>query len=287
MPQSPLTRRAVLLAAAAACATPALAQSPKFRPKSQSGGVELDAPYVPTPPDVVDAMLDLAKVSPQDFVIDLGCGDGRILVAAAKRFGARGYGVDIDPARIIEARAIAEAAKVADRIAFEVKDLFEVDLSPASVLTLYLFPHLNDRLQPKIMKEMQPGARVVSHGFPIGKWPPDRYDLVSGRQVYFWIVPARIEGRWELQGPDGRKAIVDIRQRHQLIMGDVQDPAGARVRNARLTGKEIVLTIDWPGRGAFELTGTVKGESMAGMAQRPGGGSGPWFARRIWAAPLP
>jgi len=141
-----------------------------------TSGLKLDVPYVSTPQPVVDAMLSIAEVGRNDVVYDLGCGDGRIVIAAASNFGARGVGVDLDPRRIEEANAAARAAGVAGRVRFVVQDLFKTDFSQASVLALYLFPELNARLLPKIRAELRPGARVVSYQFGIGDWVPDRME---------------------------------------------------------------------------------------------------------------
>jgi SAM-dependent methyltransferase len=147
-----------------------------------------DVVFVPTPPEVVDAMLELAVVTKNDVVYDLGCGDGRIVIAAAKR-GARGVGIDIDPERIKEAEANAKAAGVSDRVKFLEADLFETDLRPATVVTLYLLPELNKKLQPKLMKELRPGSRVVSHAFDMGEWKAEQERDIDGRHVYFWTIP--------------------------------------------------------------------------------------------------
>lgn len=158
-------------------------------------GIKLDAPYVSTPQPVVDAMLRLAEVRPDDVLYDLGCGDGRIVITAARSFGARGVGIDIDPRRIEEANAAARSAGVSDRVRFAVQDLFQTDFSQASVLTLYLFPELNAKLLPKIRAEMRPGARVVSHQFRIGDWVPERIEAVEAgterSEIFLWRVPRR------------------------------------------------------------------------------------------------
>jgi SAM-dependent methyltransferase len=149
-----------------------------------------DVPYEPTPPEVVRAMMDLAEVGPDDVVYDLGCGDGRIVVEAARR-GARGVGVDLDPLRIREARANSRAAGVEHRVEFRVEDLFETDVSPASVVMLYLWPHVNLKLQPKLVRELLPGARVVSHAHDMGSWRPDRTVRVGGAWIHLWTIPDR------------------------------------------------------------------------------------------------
>ena len=151
-----------------------------------------DVVYVPTPPEVVAAMLKVANVGPGDVVYDLGSGDGRIVIAAVKDFGAaRGIGIDIDPARIKEAVANAEGAGISDRVRFLNQDLFETDLSEATVVTLYLLPTLNLKLLPKLMKELKPGTRIVSHAFDMGDWKPEQTLNVNGRSVYFWRIPAQ------------------------------------------------------------------------------------------------
>lgn len=177
-----MNRRGFLLGglALSACSTP---------------GLRLDAPYVSTPQPVVDAMLRLAEVRPDDVLYDLGCGDGRIVITAARSFGARGVGIDLDPRRIDEANAAARSAGVAGRVRFVVQDLFKTDFSEASVLTLYLFPELNARLLPKIRAELRPGARVVSHQFGIGDWIPERKEAVLAgterSEIFRWTVPRR------------------------------------------------------------------------------------------------
>lgn len=177
-----MNRRRFILGGAAAlagCSTP---------------GVKLDAPYVSTPPSVVDAMLGLAAVKRNEMVYDLGCGDGRIVITAASKFGARGVGIDIDPKRIDEANAAARSAGVAGQVRFAIQDLFQTDFSDADVVAVYLFPELNARLLPKFRKELRPGTRVVSHQFLIGDWPPVARETVwSGtidHQVYLWRVGA-------------------------------------------------------------------------------------------------
>ncbi len=154
-------------------------------------GVTLDVPYVSTPHEVVEAMLKLARVGPNDVVYDLGCGDGRFVIAAAKAFGARGVGVDIDPARIAEASAAAASEGVSDRVRFLQQDLFTVELSPATVVTLFLLPELNDRLAPKLRRELRDGARIVSHRWTIRGWPPEDAIGVDVEEVrheaFLWV----------------------------------------------------------------------------------------------------
>lgn len=174
---------AVLVLVTAGVAAAQTGQSPKRTP---------DVIYVPTPPEVVQAMLKVAKVGPNDVVYDLGCGDGRIVVAAVKDFGAKtAVGIDIDPQRISEARENAKAAGVTDQVKFLEADLFQTDISQATVVTLYLLPSLNVKLQPKLMQELKPGTRIVSHAFDMGDWAPEQELDVDGRKVYFWTIPKK------------------------------------------------------------------------------------------------
>jgi SAM-dependent methyltransferase len=155
----------------------------------------LDAPYVPTPPEIVAEMLRGTRVGPGDVVYDLGSGDGRIVLAAARDFGARGVGIELDAALVQKSRDTAIVAGLGDRVTFLWKDIFDVDLGPATVVTIYLFPEVNARLVPKLMRELRPGSRVVSHEFPLGDWPPERWIQVTStvrkHTLRFWTVPAR------------------------------------------------------------------------------------------------
>ena len=171
-----------LLASAPAVSAQATQEAPTRRP---------DVIYVPTPEEVVEAMLQVANVTKNDIVYDLGCGDGRIPVTAAKKYGARGVGIDIDPQRIKEANENVQKNNVGDRVKIVQGDLFEQDLSPATVVTLYLLPSLNVKLMPKLMKELKPGTRVVSHAFDMGDWKPEKEVDVNGRKVYFWTIPKK------------------------------------------------------------------------------------------------
>ncbi|MGB9606884.1 MAG: SAM-dependent methyltransferase, partial [Bryobacteraceae bacterium] len=147
-----------------------------------------DVPYVPTPHDVVEQMLKLAGVKKGDVVYDLGCGDGRIVVMAAQKFGARGVGIDINPERIAEAKQNAEQAGVADRVKFFQQNLFDADIREATVVTLYLLPSVNLRLRPKLQHDLKPGTRIVSHSFDMGDWKPDKEIEYNGRKLYLWII---------------------------------------------------------------------------------------------------
>ncbi len=153
-----------------------------------------DVPFVPSPEEVVNGMLKLADVHKGDVVYDLGCGDGRIVITAAKDFGARGIGVDINPERIKEATDNAKKSGVADQVTFREGDLFTANLDGATVVTLYLLPNVNLRLKPKLLHDLKPGTRVVSHSFDMGDWKPDKQLEVNGRNLYLWIIPQHSAG---------------------------------------------------------------------------------------------
>ncbi|MBF2029118.1 MAG: class I SAM-dependent methyltransferase [Oscillatoriales cyanobacterium C42_A2020_001] len=158
---------------------------------TQSPSRSPDVPYVPTPQAVVDEMLRLAKVTQSDRLYDLGSGDGRIVITAAKQYGISGVGVDIDPTRVKEATENAKQAGVSDRVEFRQQDLFQTDFKDATVVTLYLLPQINLRLRPKLLSELKPGTRIVSHAFDMGNWKPEKVVQVNGRTIYLWTVPEK------------------------------------------------------------------------------------------------
>ncbi|HYD95322.1 MAG TPA: class I SAM-dependent methyltransferase [Noviherbaspirillum sp.] len=158
-------------------------------PVHAESAVPLDVPYVPTPQLVAERMLKMARVGRSDVVYDLGCGDGRLVITAAKKHGARGVGIDIDPARIRQAQARAKAARVENRVEFILGDLFQADLARATVVTLYLLPRINRQLRPQLWQQLAVGTRVVSHGFDMGEeWPPERTETVDGSPIYYWTI---------------------------------------------------------------------------------------------------
>jgi SAM-dependent methyltransferase len=175
---------------AAVCAMPlAVVASLSAQPLAQLPLRGPDVAYASAPPDIVNAMLDLAQVTSDDMVYDLGCGDGRIVVAAAKRRGARGVGVDIDPARIEDATRLARREGVTDRVTFVLDDLFQADFADATVVMLYLQPEPNLRLRPRLLSELRSGTRVVSLSYDMGEWAPDEVRRVDGRRIYLWTIP--------------------------------------------------------------------------------------------------
>ncbi len=239
----------------------------------------LDVPYVPTPPQVVAQMLALANPTRNDVLYDLGSGDGRIVIEAARRFGTRGVGVDIDPVRVEEATANARRGGVQDRVRFRRQDLFETDLRPASIVTLYLFQHLNLELRPRLFQQLRPGTRVVSHAFHMGDWQPDTVVRVRVNQgtgwatVYAWTVPAQVAGRWTLTTPEGRRVALQLRQRFQRFTG----PGGV---SGRLVGDRIDFTLTERVNGrpvTRRFSGRVTGDGMSGRVA----GGGAWRAVKV------
>ena len=189
MNDDPSRRKLLLLGAASAGLGMLPARAAPAQSDTTATTPRLDVPYVPTPQQVVDRMLALANVGKNDVLYDLGCGDGRIVVTAAKQLGARGTGIDIDPVRIAEAQDNARKAGVDKRISFKVVDLFEADLSGASVVTLYLLPTINTRLRPRLWQQLKVGSRVVSHAFDMGpEWPQEKTATVEGRTIYYWTI---------------------------------------------------------------------------------------------------
>ena len=183
------SRRKLLLLGAASAGLGVLPARAVLAQTATATAPRLDVPYVPTPQEVVDRMLALAKVGMNDVLYDLGCGDGRIVVTAAKQLGARGTGIDIDPVRIAEAQDNARKAGVDKRVSFKVGDLFQTDLSDASVVTLYLLPTINTRLRPRLWQQLKVGSRVVSHAFDMGpEWPAEKTASVEGRTIYYWTI---------------------------------------------------------------------------------------------------
>ena len=235
---------------------------------------ERETPYVPTPPDVVERMLDMANVKPGEYLIDLGSGDGRIVVMAAQR-GARAYGVDLNPKRVAEGIANAAKAGVSDRATFEVKDLFDTDISKADVVTTYLLPLVNLDLRPRLLEQMRPGARLVTHAFHMGDdWWPHATDNVRGRVLFSWTIPAKVGGRWQVESEDGNFAL-DIDQAFQsfkaaahverLTLPKVVEAHTTQIRDGQLNGTEISFAIDM-GVGPRVYRGRVDNNTIVGIA---------------------
>ena len=290
-------RRRLLLAftLCALLASAARAQNPSSsgRPDLRSPTLGEEVPYIKTPQVVVDKMLDLAGVGPDDFLIDLGSGDGRIVITAAQKRGARGFGVELDPSLVEASNAAARKAGVAERARFFARDLFETDIAQASVLTMYLLPEFNVRLRPRILAELRPGTRVVSHDWDMGDWRPDAKAVVEGlvkpvmpmhsSTVYLWIVPARVAGFWSLQveGAGAEEAMeLEFTQRFQDIAGVARRTRGRTLlQSAHLRGPEIRFAVIDETRRPSEplhLFGRVFGDTMEGTT----GAGRRWRAER-------
>lgn len=216
-----------------------------------------DVIWVPTPDHLVEAMLDAAKVTQEDFVIDLGSGDGRIVIAAARR-GARAVGIEYNPDMTALSRRKAEEAGVADTASFQTADIFESDLNPATVITMYLLPQLNLRLRPTLLN-LKPGTRIVSHSFTMDDWEADATIENQGRHAYLWIVPDKVEGIWTWQHGTGNARLA-LTQKFQSLEGTLTLGATElAVRNARMRGDQITFTA-----GDHAYTGKVKGKTIEG-----------------------
>ncbi len=210
-----------------------------------------DVPYVPTPEDAVIEILKIAGVTKDDVVYDLGCGDGRLVIAAAKQFGARGVGVEINPRLIQESNTNASIAGVSDRVKFIEQDLFQVDLSEATVVTLYLLPEVNIRLRPKLLRELKPGTRLVSHQFGMKEWKADRSEIFWGSSrphwIHYWIIPAQIAGTWQWTLPTAtgeKRYTLELRQQFQKVSGTVStDNAQMPITEAKLTGDQLSFKV--------------------------------------------
>ncbi len=208
---------------------------------------ELDVIFVPTDELVVEAMLKMAAVTKDDILYDLGCGDGRIVVAAAMEREAKAIGVDMDPRRIAEANALAETVSVTDRVTFLQEDLLSVDFSQATVVTLYLLPSLNLKLKERILNELKPGTRIIAHAFNMGRWQPDAKRAMGGVYIYKWVVPAPVHGTWEWLTVDGNVYRVELEQTFQMLSGQAWiDGQAAELVEAKMLGERVHLSIQAP-----------------------------------------
>jgi len=271
---------AALAAALFAAASVAHAQQSDFKPHVGQQGK--DVVWVPTPDEVVERMLTMAQTKPEDYVIDLGAGDGKIAIAAAKKFGARSMGVEYNPEMVAFAQKNAKAAGVTDKAQIVHGDIFATDFTQATVLTMYLLPSLNMKLRPQILA-LRPGTRVVTHAFNMEDWEPDESTDVDGRRVYLWIVPANIAGRWslELSGSSSDKLSLNFDQKFQRIEGVAYlGSVLAGLREPRLSGFRISFAyVD--GKGVRrEFSGRVTGATMEGSFRADGGQEGRWTAAK-------
>ena len=278
--RSPVRAAALLAALLFVPGLDALAQK-KYEP--QVGQAGKDVIWVPTPAEVVDRMLTMAQVTPQDFVVDLGAGDGKIAIAAAKKFGARSMGIEYNPDMAKHAHANAQAAGVAGngqgKTVIKQGDIFATDFSQATVVTMYLLPGLNLKLRPTILS-MRPGTRVVSHSFTMDDWEADEISSIDGRHAYFWVVPANVQGGWNLDA-GGQKLVLNFEQRYQKINGTVAlGKVQAGLREPRLRGFNIAFAyVDEKGMRR-DFTGTVSGGKMEGSVRDEKGSTARWTATK-------
>ncbi len=244
--------------------------------------VERDVPFVPTPEEVVTEMLRMAAVSDDDLLYDLGSGDGRIVIAAAKEMGARGIGIDIDPERIRESQINAERAGVTGKVEFREMNLFDVDLREATVVTMYLLPDVNLRLRPKLLEELRPGTRIVSHDFDMGEWQPDATARVRSHTVYYWLIPANTAGTWTLNAGE-EQAQLELTQDFQQVEGALQiGDNRLPLREATLSGNRLQFVVEREINGrkvAQRFDGRIEGDRMTGTLENEGE-NGEWQAQR-------
>jgi hypothetical protein len=278
-----LFRPAVAALAALLVAVPVAAQQkgPAFEP--QVGQAGKDVIWVPTPDDVVDRMLRMAQVTANDYVVDLGAGDGKIAIAAAKKFGARALGIEYDADMARHAQGNVERAGVAGRARIVQGDIFVSDFSQATVVTMYLLPALNLKLRPQILG-MRPGTRVVSHSFSMDDWDADEESSLDGRRAYFWVVPAYVAGTWLLElaggGTTGRHEMT-LEQRYQKIEGSIAlGPLLGGLREARLRGFQIAFAYVDNAGVRREFNGRVSGARMEGSFRADNGTEGRWSAAK-------
>jgi len=257
-------------------ATAGSASAQQYQPTVGQEGK--DVVWVPTPEELVQAMLDLAKVGSTDYVIDLGSGDGRIVIAAAKR-GARALGIEYNPDMVELSKGNAAKEGVSDRANFMCADIFETDFSRATVLTLYLLPDLNIKLRPKIL-DLKPGTRVVSHAFSMGDWEADQTVSIEERTAFLWIVPAKVAGTWTWNTASGG-AQLTLRQTYQKVEGELKiDGRGLPLKTVKLEGDEISVTAGGSGPVMWEYAGHANGNSIDGTAKLNGQPGVKWHAER-------
>jgi len=265
---------AILLASAVAFSGGVFAQAaPAKQDYSPSVGQEgKDVIWVPTPQSLVDRMLQMANTTPNDYVVDLGSGDGRTVITAVKKFGARALGVEYNPDMVELSRRNAQKEGVTDKASFMRADIFQTDFSKATVLTLYLLPSLNLKLRPTILN-MKPGTRVVSHAFTMDDWAPDQVESSEGRTAYMWIVPAKVGGMWRVEVAGGSPRVYEASfiQQFQNIGGSAK-VGGKPVQfsNGKLRGDTVTFSIADDGQARKDFTGRVVGDRIEGTVKTAG-----------------
>jgi SAM-dependent methyltransferase len=267
----------------------ALSNPPKEIPKKPA----LDVPYEPTSYGIAKEMLNMAGVTSEDLIYDLGCGDGRIVIMAARERGARGVGVDLDPERIRESRENARTAGVTHLASFFEQNLFDTDIRKATVVMLYLYPEVNLKLRPKLLRELKPGTRIVSHSHTMGDWADDATKRVEGHDLHFFEVPANVTGTWRWVEPEGRLASLSLTQKFQRVKGFMTIGAETHpITEFSLRGEIIIFRVERPGKGTkefFSYEGQIAGDTIQGKSM-PGGtphGTTRWEATRDPATMIP
>ena len=249
------------------CAT---AQGPDYQPQRGQSGK--DVIWIPTSPELVTRMLNMAKVSSQDIVYDLGAGDGIIAITAAKQFGARAYGIEYNPQMALHAQNNARAAGVADKVSIRQGDIFEEKFDEATVVTMYLLPHLNLKLRPTLLK-MKPGTRILSHAFDMNEWEADEKVSNDYAHAFMWVVPSPVEGTWTLQEVDSKAQVqLDIQQSFQRIGGSITERGRKTpLLGAQLRGDKIAFQYMGADQKLRSITAQVNGNRMNGVTSLQGG----------------
>lgn len=256
-----------------------------------------DTPYVQTPQNIVDRMLELAKIGPADYVIDLGSGDGRMVITAAKKYGARGFGVDLDRKLVELANRNAAKAGVATRAVFYARDLHDTDVSGASVMSIYLLPEVNLMIRSRLLATLKPGTRIVSHDYGMGDWTPDRQEELDApgktvgvgqrSKIYYWMVPGRAAGRWRGRlATEGKPVEIElaVQQKFQMLQGTMAAAGRAgRLEKGRLAGERIEF--EAPVQGVpYRFSGQITAHAIEGKARPAAAGAAreiAWSATRV------
>jgi hypothetical protein len=254
------------------------AKSGEFAP--QVGQAGKDVIWVPTPDELVERMLRMTQTTANDYVMDLGSGDGRTVIAAAKKFGATAMGIEYNPEMVTLSQRNAQREGVTAKATFMKADLFETDFSKATVITMYLLPSINAKLKPKLLN-LKPGTRIVSHAFDMEDWQPDQADSFDGRRAMLWIVPAKVAGSWKLRIGSDPESEVLITQRYQVLEGSVRyGNLVTGLRQPQLLGDRISFSLMDRAGALHTFSGRVNGDSMEGSARPVTGAEVKWVAKR-------
>ncbi|HEX4328711.1 MAG TPA: class I SAM-dependent methyltransferase [Burkholderiales bacterium] len=274
-------QQVVALMTACLCATASAQSAPAaadYKPAIGQDGK--DVIWIPTEANMIERMLRMAQVTPRDVVVDLGSGDGRVSIAAAREFGARAHGLEYNPDMVALSRREAQQAGVAERVKFEQADIFESDFSDATVVTMFLLPALTLRLRPTLLK-MKPGTRVVSNQFDLGDWAPDETADLGGRLAYLWVVPAQVAGNWKIEVPATRDFELTLQQGFQRVLGWAKVANGrSSLRELQLAGPRLRFALVDDKGLLFEFDGRVEGKHISGEVRIGGGAPAPFSGER-------